>query len=112
PEHFDIVFFDQRGADQSGLLQCTDAVAAYYESDSRADTPEQEAALLASARQFVQDCIAEMGVSTDVLPYYGTRQAIEDLDAFRQAIGDDKLWLYGESYGTQFVQEYTAAHPE
>src|SRR5690606_31731819 len=40
------------------------------------------------------------------------RQAIEDLEVFRQIIGDEKFWLYGESYGTQFAQTYAAVHGE
>lgn len=111
-EHFDIVFFDQRGAYQSGNLQCTNAALTYYETDSDANTPEGEAALIASAQKFADDCVAEMGVPADTLAFYGTDQAVEDLDAFREAIGDEKLWLYGESYGTQYAQTYAAAHPD
>ena len=46
------------------------------------------------------------------LPFYSTRQAVEDLEAFRLYLGVDKLALYGESYGTQYVQTYAAAHPD
>ena len=46
----------------------------------------------------------------DILPYLGTQQAVEDLERFRQIMQDDKLWLYGESYGTQYAQTYAAAH--
>jgi pimeloyl-ACP methyl ester carboxylesterase len=49
---------------------------------------------------------------TALLPYLGTRQAVEDLEAFRQALSIDRFWLYGESYGTQFAQTYAAAHPD
>ena len=27
-------------------------------------------------------------------------------------MGDDKFWLYGESYGTRFAQMYAGAHPD
>jgi len=47
-----------------------------------------------------------------LLPYLGTDQAVEDLEMFRQLMGDDKFWLYGESYGTQYAQTYAAVHPE
>ena len=40
------------------------------------------------------------------------RQAAEDLEQFRQYLGADKIQLYGESYGTQLVQTYAAAHPD
>jgi len=112
PEHFDIVFFDQRGIGQSGGLQCVDAAIAFYRADWGTRTPAQEAAFLETARTFAQDCVREMGLPAERLPFYSTRQAVEDLDVFRQAIGDDQLWLYGESYGTQYAQEYAAAHPD
>jgi len=111
PEHFDIVFFDQRGVAASGGLQCVSAAAAFYRADLRTATPDQEAAAIAAARTFAHDCLAEMG-HADWLPYLGTRQAVEDLETFRQAIGDEQFWLYGESYGTQFAQTYAAAHPD
>ncbi len=110
-EHFDIIFFDQRGVGASGGLQCTDAAVAFYRADYRAETPAQEAALAAAARTFARDCVAQMG-SPYLLPYLGTRQAVEDLEAFRQAVGDDRFWLYGESYGTYYAQAYAAAHPD
>ncbi len=111
PEHFDIVFFDQRGVGQSGGLQCTNAAAAFYLADWSANTPEEEAVMLDSARTFSNDCVAEMG-DPEILPYLGTDQAVEDLESFRQAMGDEKIWLYGESYGTQYSQTYAAAHPD
>lgn len=111
PEHFDIVFFDQRGVGLSGGLQCPDAAAAFYRADWDASTPEEEVALTEAARTFADDCVAEMG-RPEFLPFLGTEQAVEDLEVFRAAMGDETFWLYGESYGTQFVQTYAAAHPD
>ncbi len=111
-EHYDMVFFDQRGSYQSGNLQCPNAVTTYYSSDGESATPEQEKALIQTADTFTDDCIKEMGVDPTTLPFYGTNQAVADLETFRQAIGDEKVWLYGESYGTQYVQTYTATYPE
>jgi pimeloyl-ACP methyl ester carboxylesterase len=109
PRRFDIVFFDQRGVALSGGMTCPEAAAAYYQTDTRAVTPQQEAAVKNAARTFSQTCVSEMG-NPDVLPYLGTQQAIEDLDQFRQLMQDEKFWLYGESYGTQYAQTYAAAH--
>jgi pimeloyl-ACP methyl ester carboxylesterase len=110
-EAFDVVFFDQRGVAASGGLQCVEAATAFYRSEWDATTPEGEAALAQTAERFADDCVAEMGDSR-WLPYLGTEQALEDLELFRQAMGDDRIWLYGESYGTQLAQTYAAAHPE
>ncbi len=111
PEHFDVVFFDQRGVNLSGGLQCTAAAAAFYRADWDASTPASEENLLDAAQTFAEACVAEMG-HPDILPYMDTKQAVEDLEAFRQLMGEEKFWLYGESYGTQFAQTYAAAHPE
>lgn len=105
-ENFDVVFFDQRGIGQSEGVRCDDAALAYY----LADTADQEA-LLDAAETFATGCMAAID-RPDLLPYLGTTQAVEDLELFRQAVGDEQFWLYGESYGTQFSQTYTAAYPE
>ncbi len=110
-ENFDIVFFDQRGIGLSQGMYCDDATLAYYTADFMTDTPENEANAIEVARQFAQDCTAEVS-QPELLPYLGTRQAIEDLELFRQAIGDERFWLYGESYGTQFSQTYAAKYPQ
>ena len=110
-ESFDIVFFDQRGMALSGGLTCPVAATEYYQADARGLTRKQEQALKKAARTFAEDCANELG-NTELLPYLGTRQAVEDLEAFSQIIGDEKFWLYGESYGTQFAQFYAAAHSE
>jgi len=111
PEHFDVVFFDQRGVNLSGGLQCASATAAFYRADWDASTPASEENLLDAAQTFAEDCVAEMG-NPDILPYMDTTQAVEDLEVFRQLMGDEQFWLYGESYGTQFAQTYAAAHPD
>jgi len=111
PEHFDIIFFDQRGVGASGGLQCAQAAADFYLTEADTTTPAGEAALAAAAQTFARDCVSEMG-NPEILPFMGTSQAIEDLESFRQAMGDDEFWLYGESYGTQFAQTYAAAHPD
>jgi pimeloyl-ACP methyl ester carboxylesterase len=110
PEAFDIVFFDQRGISYSGDQSCPNAGSVYYQQDARGITPAQEEALKQAASTFSTDCINEVS-NPDLLPYLGTKQAVEDLEYFRhQLIGDETFWLYGESYGTQFAQTYAAAH--
>jgi pimeloyl-ACP methyl ester carboxylesterase len=99
---FDIVFFDQRGIGLSGGLTCPEATAVYYQAEGNpAD----------AASRYSSDCVAEMGFPS-ILPYVGTTQAIEDLEAFRRAVGSPRMWLYGESYGTQYAQELASRHPD
>jgi pimeloyl-ACP methyl ester carboxylesterase len=108
-ESFDIVFFDQRGMGLSGGLTCPFAATAYYQQDARGLTNKQEQALKQNANTFATDCVNELS-NAELLPYLGTKQAVEDLEVFRQHVGDEKFWMWGESYGTQFAQTYAAVH--
>jgi pimeloyl-ACP methyl ester carboxylesterase len=115
PEIFDVVFFDQRGIGKSGGFQCPDAVVKFYRNDADPSTPQGEQATKDAARMFANECasiLSGLAGGADRLRYYGTKQAIEDLETFRKMVGDEKIWLYGESYGTQFSQHYAAAHPD
>ncbi len=108
---FDLVFFDQRGIGLSGGFDCAQAAATYYQTDGRSRTPAQEQALIAAARRFAEDCLRSLP-PPERLQFYSTRQAVEDLEAFRRVMGDERIWLYGESYGTQFAQWYAAMHSD
>ena len=111
-ENYDIVFFDQRGVGVSEELQCPEAALAFYTTDALPTLSRSQAlAYAAAAKTFAHDCIDETGVNPNALPFFATRQAVEDLEAFRRYLKADKLDLYGESYGTQYVQTYAAAHP-
>jgi pimeloyl-ACP methyl ester carboxylesterase len=111
-DNFDIVFVDQRGIGASRPLRCDEAAASYYRVSSDPSDPDQRDQVEAETQSFVDDCVAEAGVAEGDLPYYSTVQAVEDLEAFRTYLGVDQLHLYGESYGTQYVQTYAAAHPD
>ncbi len=108
--YFDIVFFDQRGVGSSGGLICPNAASTYYLQDS-VGLPDKEAALKQIASTFSADCVNEMS-NPELLPYLGTDQAVEDLEMFRQIMTENKFWLYGESYGTQYAQTYAAKHSD
>ena len=112
PEHYDMVFFDQRGVGLSHEIQCPSATAVYYADTSDPADPAQRPAVAAAAKTYVDGCLKESKADPADLPYYATTQAIEDLEAFRDYLGADQLMLYGESYGTQFAQTYAAAHPD
>jgi len=111
-DYNDIVFLDQRGVGLSQPLGCPVATAAYYQTDNDPLDPAQFDGAASDARTYTTACLAEAKVDPADLPYYSTRQAVEDLEAFREYLGVDKIALYGESYGTQYVQTYAAAHPD
>lgn len=120
-EHYDIVFFDQRGIGLSNPLTCPKAYEAnfmdYLNASDQAgveglDTPEEQQQAIDDARTYAEKCVSEMGIDPAKLAFFGTDQVAEDIDSFRAAIGDDKFMLYGVSYGTAVAQTYAAAHPD
>jgi pimeloyl-ACP methyl ester carboxylesterase len=111
-EHMDVVFLDQRGIGLSHPFQCPEATRVYYSSTVRPQDPAQAEAAGRVAHDYVDQCLAEAGVPEADLPLYSTRQAIEDLEAIRQYLGVDEMDLYGESYGTQYVQTYATKYPD
>jgi pimeloyl-ACP methyl ester carboxylesterase len=120
-EHYDIVYFDQRGVGLSSPLSCPAAYSRYFLdylnfNDTIGlegyDTPEEQQAALSKARSFVDQCVSEIGIEPSQLVFYGTDQVAEDLETFRQAVGDEKFMLYGVSYGTAVAQTYAASHAD
>jgi pimeloyl-ACP methyl ester carboxylesterase len=107
-DYTDVVFVDQRGTGPDHGLTCPVAQARFDIAPATLDDPD---GVIATAKAYVTDCIAELDADA-LLPVVKTDVAIQDFEAFRQAIGAPKVWLYGESYGTQVVQAYAAAYPD
>jgi pimeloyl-ACP methyl ester carboxylesterase len=57
----------------------------------------------------VPACADRLGAARS---FYTTRDGADDLDAIRQALGADKLALFGVSYGSWFARGYAIRHPE
>jgi pimeloyl-ACP methyl ester carboxylesterase len=91
---YTLVAYDDRGTGESGLLDC----------------PSLQTAITADAeRDAATACGAKLGASAS---FYSTADHAEDLDAVRQALGFDKVGLYGVSYGTKLAMAYAYAHPD
>lgn len=99
-----VILVDQRGTGGSNPLACRDAAGNNAFGDAEDGSPE------ASAR-FAEACLAQLSKVADVRHYTST-EAIADLDAVRQAIGAERINLYGGSYGTRVAQHYAKAYPQ
>ena len=88
-----IVAFDNRGTGKSGLIDCP---------------------ALQSATGFVgQDTLA-LGCANTIGPtrdFYSTRDHADDTEAVRQALGVDKIAMWGISYGTKLSLAYALGYP-
>ena len=91
---YTFVAYDDRGTGASGLLDC----------------PELQKAATADAEQSAATaCANQIGPQRD---FYSTADHAEDLEAVRQALGFDKIALFGVSYGTKLAMAYALAHPD
>jgi len=91
---YTLVAYDDRGTGESGLLDCPTL--------QKAITADEQQASAAA-------CATALGPARD---FYSTAQHAEDLDAVRQALGVEKVALFGVSYGTKLSLAYALAHPD
>ncbi len=91
---YTFVAYDDRGTGASGLLDCP-----VLQKASTADAEQQAATA----------CATQIGPQRD---FYSTADHAEDLEAVRQALGLDKIALFGVSYGTKLAMAYALAHPD
>ncbi len=103
---FDLISYDPRGVGKSTPLSCTQD----FENISPVlpDTEEQFLQLQNKVAQLRQSCLDKSG---ELLNYVGTENVVKDLEAIRVALGEEKLNLYGVSYGTSVVATYAYRYP-
>lgn len=87
----DLVLFDERGTGRSDVIDC----------------PALQQGLIQEPIA-IGECANQLGPRS---AGYTTAEAVEDLDAVRQALGLGKVFFYGDSYGTLFGQAYAVRHP-
>jgi pimeloyl-ACP methyl ester carboxylesterase len=90
----DLVVFDQRGTGTSGPLACSAL---------------EGAEALGAIGQAFERCAQQIGVKRGS---YTTRESVADIEALRQAMGYEKLVLFGVSYGTKVALEYAERFPQ
>ncbi|WP_257385260.1 alpha/beta hydrolase [Tahibacter caeni] len=102
-----VILLDQRGTGGSNALRCE---AGETPADA-VDAAQQQTADVAGARKLAQDCLARVRDKADPA-LYTTSDAVEDLEALRQALGKVQYNLVGISYGTRVAQQYARRHPD
>ena len=88
----DIVLVDQRGTGGSHPLECSNS---YQEDDDESD--------------YLSACLSQLDADPRL---YTTSIAMQDLDQVRDALGYEKINLYGASYGTRAALVYLRMFPE
>ncbi|MEV6399405.1 alpha/beta hydrolase [Streptomyces sp. NPDC051907] len=108
---YDLVSFDPRGVGRSVGVECEDdkQLDAYFAQDWTPDDAAEEKTLTGSLKDFADACEQNSGSE---LPYVGTENAARDMDLMRQVLGDDKLYYFGISYGTELGGVYAHLFPK
>lgn len=86
----DLLMMDDRGTGRSGAIDCPSLQRGWM--------------TLAS----IARCGAQLGAHAGL---YGSAQAADDLDALLTSLANPRVALYGDSYGTFFVQTFALRHP-
>lgn len=94
----DIILIDQRGTGKSNPLKCP---AMEVEDALSADWDQLE--------ELTRNCLE--GVDGDPR-YYTTTIGMQDYDAVREALGYERINLWGASYGTRAAQVYLRLFPQ
>lgn len=111
-QRFDIVGFDPRGVGQSTpAIDCglDPETEGFFSQPTPTPFDVDPAALVASAQEYVDACLANNG---EILGHLSTANVARDMDALRAAVGDEQLTYLGFSYGTFLGATYAALFPE
>jgi len=93
----DILLLDQRGTGESARLDCDvdgELIDGTYSAEE--------------TRGAAQRCLDELPYDPR---YFTTSVAVTDLEALRQALGYERLNLYGVSYGSRVAQHFLRRYP-
>ncbi|MDT9696267.1 alpha/beta fold hydrolase [Streptomyces sp. P17] len=108
---YDLVSFDPRGVGRSAPVECENdqELDAYFQQDATPDDATERTELLDNTKEFNAACEEN---SKKVLPHVRTTDAARDMDLMRQVLGDDKLYYFGISYGTELGGVYAHLFPK
>ncbi|MEU0410931.1 alpha/beta hydrolase [Streptomyces griseorubiginosus] len=108
---YDLVSFDPRGVGRSAPVECLNdpQLDYWFEQDWTPDDSAERTALMTNTKEFNAACEEN---SKKMLPHVRTTDAARDLDLMRQVLGDDKLYYFGISYGTELGGVYAHLFPK
>ena len=105
----DFVLFSQRGtALAKPTLDCPAYNALTFEASTKGMSLEERGKATRDALMKCAEAFKAQGVD---LAAYNSNENADDVDSIRQALGYDKIFYYGESYGTQLGQFVLRRHP-
>src|SRR5690606_37455377 len=108
--HYDLVSWDPRGVGAT-LPKLVDCPMPWVERPIRAEIVWR--AVFEKHYDDMEKANRECHeANASYIDHLGTMNVIEDLDALRRAVGDEKLAFAGYSYGTRIGSVYAQVYPE
>ena len=108
-DYYDWIGFDPRGVGSSvPAVSCDPNYFGFDRPDYTPTSPAVEAAWLAKAKGYAQDCARRNG---PILQHLTTVDTVRDMDRIRAALGARQINYYGFSYGTYLGQVYGTLYP-
>lgn len=108
-DRFDIIGWDPRGVGDTEGLTCGAEVDAFLDIDPGPDSRREQRQLDQAAQAVADECEQTDG---ELLPFVGTRDVVQDMDAIREALGEEQISYAGYSYGTALGLGYLEQFPD
>ena len=110
-DRFDIIGWDPRGTGLSEpAIDCTDDYDRFYASlDVTPDDAAERQQVVDIAQEFATSCVSE---NADYIQYVGTNNSARDMNAIREALGEQTISYFGFSYGSELGATWATLFPD
>ncbi len=110
-DRFDIIGWDPRGTGfTEPAIDCIDDYDEYFAgTDITPDDEAERQELIDVAEDFQDQCATK---NADILQHVGTNDSARDMDAIRQALGEDQISYFGFSYGSELGATWATLFPD
>jgi pimeloyl-ACP methyl ester carboxylesterase len=107
-ERFDIIAWDPRGTGLSvPAIDCIDDYDAIFGAIDSVRDPQTAAVDL--AREFAEACRRN---NAEIITHVGTNNSARDMEAIRQALGEQQISYFGFSYGSELGATWATLFPD
>jgi pimeloyl-ACP methyl ester carboxylesterase len=107
-ENFHIVGMDPRGVGLSTPVVCNETL--WNKRNKFFPTSADEFQSMVEINRAAWESCENM--TGPLLHNIDTKSVVQDFEALRKALGEDKINLFGQSYGTQIANTYAAMYPD
>jgi pimeloyl-ACP methyl ester carboxylesterase len=107
-DRFDIIGWDPRGTGYIEYVDCIEEYTPYFGIDSSPDNDLEWVLLSDAIGEFTDGCSER---SERLLPHVSTMNSARDMDAIRDALGEDTISYFGFSYGSELGATWATMFP-